>query len=72
MKITIVGAGKLGMKVTNALVGGNHSITIIDTNEALLNKISQQYDVMTVAGNAKQIRLLQRHSVQNCDCLHPQ
>ena len=46
MKITIVGAGKLGMKVTNALVGGNHSITIIDTNEALLNKISQQYDVM--------------------------
>ena len=69
MKITIVGAGKLGMKVTNALVGGNHSITIIDTNEALLNKISQQYDVMTVAGNAKQIRLLQRHSVQNCDFL---
>ena len=30
MKIAIVGAGKLGMKVTNALAGGNHSITIID------------------------------------------
>ena len=32
MKIAIVGAGKLGMKVTNALAGGNHSITIIDKN----------------------------------------
>ena len=46
MKIAVVGAGKLGMKVVNALVGGNHSITVIDKNEAILNKISQQYDVL--------------------------
>ena len=30
MKIAIVGAGRLGLKVTNALTGGDHSITIID------------------------------------------
>ena len=35
MKIAVVGAGKLGMKVVNALVGGNHSITVIDKNEAM-------------------------------------
>ena len=50
MKIAIVGAGKLGLKVTNALTGGDHSITIIDQNEAIINRISQQYDVMTVVG----------------------
>ena len=55
MKIAIVGAGKLGMKVTNALAGGNHSITIIDKNEAIINRISHQYDVLTVVGDAKQV-----------------
>ena len=39
MKIAIVGAGKLGIKVANALLGGDHSITIIDKNEDVLNKI---------------------------------
>ena len=58
MKIAIVGAGKLGMKVTNALAGGNHSITIIDKNEAIINRISHQYDVLTVVGDAKQVSLL--------------
>lgn len=69
MKIAIVGAGKLGLKVINALVGGDHSITVFDTNEAVLNKIGQQYDVMTVAGNAKQISLLRERGIENFDFL---
>lgn len=69
MKIAIVGAGKLGLKVVNALVGGDHAITVFDINEAVLNKIGQQYDVMTVAGNAKQISLLQDRGIENFDFL---
>ncbi len=69
MKIAIVGAGKLGLKVVNALVGGDHAITVFDVNEAVLNKISQQYDVMTVAGNAKQISLLKDRGIENFDFL---
>ena len=69
MKIAVVGAGKLGMKVVNALVGGNHSITVIDKNEAILNKISQQYDVLVACGNAKQISLLKRESIHTFDFL---
>ena len=42
MRIAIVGAGKLGLKVINALVGGDHAITVFDTNEAVLNKISNE------------------------------
>ncbi|MDD7321042.1 MAG: NAD-binding protein, partial [Firmicutes bacterium] len=33
MKVVIVGAGKLGLKVANTLLGGDHDVTIIDTNE---------------------------------------
>lgn len=69
MKIAIVGAGKLGLKVVNALVGGDHAITVFDVNEAVLNKIGQQYDVMTVAGNAKQISLLKGRGIENFDFL---
>ena len=69
MKIAIVGAGKLGLKVTNALTGGDHSITIIDQNEAIINRISQQYDVMTVVGNAKQVSLLRRSAIGTFDFL---
>ena len=69
MKIAVVGAGKLGLKVVNALVGGNHSITVIDKNETILNKISQQYDVLVACGNAKQISLLKRESIHTFDFL---
>lgn len=69
MKIAIVGAGKLGMKVTNALVGGNHAITIIDKSENVINRISQQYDVLTVVGNAKQISLLKKCAINTFDFL---
>ena len=69
MRIAIVGAGKLGLKVINALVGGDHAITVFDVNEAVLNKIGQQYDVMTVAGNAKQISLLKDRAIGNFDFL---
>jgi len=69
MKIAIVGAGKLGIKVAEALLGGDHSITIIDKNENTLNKISQQLDVLTVNGNAKQISLLKEHEIGTFDFL---
>lgn len=69
MKIAIVGAGKLGLKIIGALVGGNHSITVIDKNEDIINRVSQQFDVLTVCGNAKQISLLKRSSIDTFDFL---
>lgn len=69
MKVAIVGAGKLGIKVASALIGGDHSITVIDTNEAVLNKLSQQMDILTVAGNAKSISLLESCGINNFDFL---
>ena len=69
MKVAIVGAGKLGVKVATALLGGDHYITVIDKNEAVLNRISQQMDVMTVAGNGKNIKLLENCGITSFDFL---
>lgn len=69
MKIVIVGAGKLGMKLADALLGGDHAVTIIDTNEQLLQKISSHLDVMTINANAKEIKTLKRINVASYDFL---
>lgn len=69
MKVAIVGAGKLGIKITEALLGGDYSVTIIDKNENLLQKLGSQMDLMTVNGNAKQISLLESIGIETYDYL---
>lgn len=69
MKIAIVGAGKLGMKVANALLGGDHAVTIIDTDDGLLNKISSHIDVMTINANAKETKILKDLHISSYDFL---
>ena len=58
MNIAIIGVGKLGVKVCEALVGGDYSITLVDTNDSLLDRLSQQFDVMTVNEDARDINVL--------------
>ena len=69
MKIVIVGAGKLGVNVAKALLGGDHSVTIIDSEDSVLQKISSQMDVMTINGNSKEIKLLKQLHIDSYDFL---
>ncbi|MEG0430086.1 MAG: Trk system potassium transporter TrkA [Anaerovoracaceae bacterium] len=69
MNIAVVGAGKLGKKITKALLNGNHSITILDTNEDTLQKLSLQMDVMTYTANGKQISVLKEIHISSFDFL---
>lgn len=69
MKIAIVGAGKLGLKVTEALLGGDHSVTIIDQDESVLQKLSSHMDVMTVNANAKETKILKNLGISTYDYL---
>ena len=69
MNVAIVGAGKLGLKVISALLGGDHSITVIDKDEEILNKISQQMDVMVIKKNGKSISLLKECGIDFFDFL---
>jgi trk system potassium uptake protein TrkA len=69
MKIAIVGAGKLGTKVAKALMDGDNSVTMVDTNESKLQKASSQMDIMTVNANAKEIRSLRAMGISSYDFL---
>ena len=58
MNVVIIGAGKLGLRVANALISGDYAITIVDTNAEKLSRISQKLDVMTINEDARQISVL--------------
>lgn len=69
MKVAIVGAGKLGYRVAAALLGGDYAITIIDKNENVLNKLSQQLDVLTINADARDISVLKSADISTFNYL---
>ena len=69
MKIIILGAGKLGLRLVEALLDGDYDVTLVDNNEEKLSRLAQQYDVMTVAGDAKTVETLREVSAGDADFL---
>jgi len=69
MKIAIVGAGKLGLRITDLLLGGDNSVTIIDKSEDVVNRSVRNLDVMSVVGNGKEISLLKDIGIESYDYL---
>lgn len=51
MNIIIAGAGKVGLNVAGHLVAEGHNITVVDTNQATLDRAANQLDIMCVRGN---------------------
>ncbi len=69
MNITIIGAGKLGIKLAESLVEENHNVTVVDINESKVNKIVESYDVQGVYGSATQCEVLRESDIKSCDLL---
>lgn len=69
MKITIVGAGKVGTTITAQLSKEGHDITLIDTKSDVLENAQGLYDIISVAGNGASMATLQEAGIQNNDLL---
>ena len=69
MKIAIVGAGKLGTAIAEAMIGGGHEITLLDSSEERSQSISQNLDVFTITADAKQIDVLKDMRIDEYDLL---
>ena len=69
MRIAILGAGKLGIRIAKALLDGDYDITIVDTKEEKLNQLSQMYDFLPITGDAKSIDTLKEMEIENYDFL---
>lgn len=69
MKIAILGAGKFGVNVIEALLDRGHDITLVDLNRSRLDLISRQYDVLTYVGDIRTVDVLEQIETGSFDFL---
>ena len=51
MNIVVVGCGKIGTTILSSLVSEGHDVVAIDTDPAVIEEITNIYDVIGVCGN---------------------
>jgi K+ transport systems, NAD-binding component len=67
MDIVIAGDGEVGLHLAEALVRGNHNITIVDPHEELLRMVESHTDLMTITGDSTSTSVLLRANVKKAD-----
>ncbi len=70
MNTVIIGCGKVGLKLVEKLSQEeNQNITVVDTNEEIINNIVSKYDVMGIVGSGTAIDVLTQAGVEEADIL---
>jgi len=67
MKIVIVGAGRAGLEVATHLTRIGHAVTIIDSDEAVTRRASEQYGLVALSGDATIAAVLEEADITQSD-----
>jgi trk system potassium uptake protein TrkA len=67
MKIVIVGAGRAGLEVATHLARIGHSVTIIDSDEAVTRRASEQHGLVALSGDATIAAVLEEADITKSD-----
>ncbi len=63
MKIIVAGCGKIGTALVRALVSEGHDVTVMDSSPAVVESLTDIYDVMGICGNIADCETLAEASV---------
>ena len=66
MKIIIVGAGRVGTSVAEALVSEANDITVVDIDGARVAELQNRFDLRGLVGNAALPSILQAGGARRC------
>lgn len=69
MKIIICGAGQVGWQIARHLAGERNDVTIVDSNEELVRRATDQLDVKGVVGFASYPDVLERAGAEDADMI---
>ncbi len=69
MKIIVVGCGKVGMTLVEALCAENHDVTVVDINRKAVEEATERFDVYGVVGNGAGTAILRDADIENTDLL---
>lgn len=67
MNIIIVGAGEIGTHIALSLAAENHSIVVIEADEAVASVLNSRIDARVIVGDGTSITLLIEAGVAECD-----
>lgn len=67
LNIIIVGCGKVGTTLIDCLSSEGHNVSFIDTNDEIVDKISNTYDVMGVVGSGSSYKVLIEAGIETAD-----
>jgi trk system potassium uptake protein len=62
-----MGAGRVGINLTNALIKAGFDITIIEKNPELCNHASGELDALVICGNGTDLKILEEANVSDAD-----
>jgi len=69
MKIIIVGLGSAGSALVKSLAGENYDVTVIDKNKALVDSITDNYNVNGIVGSGASKETLTKAGADTADAL---
>jgi len=69
MKILILGAGQVGSSVAATLAREDDDVTVVDSNNDLLEKLQDHFDIRTINGHASHPDILAKAGAQDADLI---
>lgn len=67
MKVIVAGCGKVGKTIIASMVKENHDVVAMDTNPKVVSAVNNEYDVMSLCGNATSYDDLKEAGAGGCD-----
>jgi trk system potassium uptake protein TrkA len=67
MNVIIAGAGEVGTYIAERVAEETHDVTLIETDAAKAEELSNTLDVNVVCGSASSVKVLKKAGVENCD-----
>ena len=69
MKVMIVGAGKLGVKLAEAMTVENMDVTLVDSDAKVIERINEHLDVLTVVASGISVTMLKEMNIEEYDII---
>ena len=69
VKIVIIGGGEVGYTIAAQLTNEGHSITVVDSEQAVADRISDSLDCMTLCGSGAALDVMRSAGVPESDLL---
>lgn len=69
MRAVIIGAGNVGFQLVESLLNENHDVVVIDSNQDVIDKLDDNFDVLAIEGNGVSSSLLTSIDCGSADLL---